>query len=233
MTTNQQRRRARKLQSIKDATLALIAEDGIDAFSVHRLAERLDLTVGALYRYFASVDELLSAVQIDILEGIDRYLADVVGRLAAAAPLERLVAICYAYLALEVLQPERFRLIARFVSSPDPVLDTDVARSAMELTRRLLGRLATIINEAQRTGSLTVGNAFDRSILAWSSLQGLAERRKLARLEPDLFNPERLTRELLRSLLLGWGANGQTVEHVLDSAPDRTFFELSLHDLES
>ena len=230
MTTTQQRRRARKIQSIKDTALALIAEDGIDAFSIHRVADRLDLTVGALYRYYSSVDDLLSAVQIEVLEGFDRYLTDINDRVVEASPLRRLITISYAYLALEALQPERFRLIARFVSAPDPVLETRAAMGAMDVTRRLLGHLAALIAEAQRTGALSIGNPLDRSILVWSSLQGLAERQKLATLDPELFHPERLTRELLCTFLLGWGADGTTIYELLDTIPDRRFFEASLPD---
>lgn len=230
MNANQERRRARRSQTIKDAALAIIAEDGINSFSIHRLADRLDLTVGALYRYFDSVDHLLSALQVDILESFDDYLADVTERLADSSPLERLVAICQAYLALEGLQPERFRLIARFVSSPDPMLETDAARGAMAPTERLLRRLADVITEAQHGGTLSLGHPLDRAIIAWSSLQGIAERRKLARLAPDMFDPERLTRELLRTLLLGWGADPDEVGAALDTAPKAAFFESSLHD---
>ncbi|MFU8803466.1 MAG: TetR/AcrR family transcriptional regulator [Bradymonadaceae bacterium] len=226
--TNQERRRARRLQTIKDTALELIAEDGLDGFSVHRLADRLDLTVGALYRYFDSVDHLLSAIQVDILESFDQYLGDVAHRLQEQTPLRQFVAICQAYVALDALQPERFRLIARFVSGPDPRLDTEAAKSAMEPTSRLLGHLARVIEEGQRLEQLSPGSPLDRAIIAWSSLQGMADRRKLTRLQPEVFDTKRLTRELLRSFLLGWGAQAEDIDAALDDMPDRAFFETSL-----
>lgn len=219
-------RRAERLRELQDATLQLIGEDGLEAFSMHRLAERVSLTPGALYRYFDSRDELLAAVQLEVLDGFDAHLSAVMGGLASSAsPLERLVVLCRAYLSLRELQPERFRLIARLASSLDPLLDDEPARLALERAMALMGKLVDEIAGAQAAGLLSQGDAMRRAIVGWSSLQSIADRQKLVRLMPEQFEPRALFEELLRTLLLGWGAKASDVETALargNEAPTTT-----------
>ena len=211
-------RRVERLRELQDATLQLISEDGIEAFSMHKLAERVRLTPGALYRYFRSRDELLAAVQLEVLDGFDDYLSGVMSELTGASPLTRVVVLCRAYLALKDLQPERFRLIARLVSAPDPLLEDEAAGLALGRAMALIGKLADEIRSAQDAGALTTGNASRRALVGWSSVQAIVERGKLRRLLPEEFEPRALVEELLRTLLLGWGATAQEVEGALTAA---------------
>lgn len=225
--TSRQKRRLRRLESIREAALALVIDDGVDNFSVHRLAESLDLTVGALYRYYAGVDEILMAVQVAVLEDFDRYFASVV-QTSKDEALERIALLFRAYIELDHLQPERFRLIGRFVSNPDPVFNDEAARAGMEPTLRLLGHLADVIQEAQEDGVLDGGAPMDLAIVGWSSIQGIIERRKLGRLEPEMFDAERLTRLMLRTLLVGWGADVEIARQSIDNLPKPEYFEAAL-----
>jgi len=227
--TPRQKRRRRRLESIREAALDLVIADGVGQFSVHRLAERLDLTVGALYRYYSSVDEILMAVQIDVLEAFDRYLEGVLRGLEAT-PLERIAILCRAYAELDRLQPERFRLIGRFVSNPDPVFDDEAASAGMVPTMRLLSRLAEEIEAAQLDDELSSGAPLDRAIVGWSSVQGIMERRKLGRLDADTFDDERLMRCLMSTLLIGWGASPKAAQSVLANTPDTDYFAAALEE---
>ncbi len=225
--TTRQKRRVQRLESIREAALELVIADGVDHFSVHRLAESLDLTVGALYRYYSSVDEILMAVQIEVLEDFDRYLESVL-ETYEGDELGRIAVLCRAYVELDRLQPERFRLIGRFVSNPDPVFDDEAARAGMEPTMRLLSRLAETIDAAQESGVLSDGNPTELAIVGWSSLQGIIERRKLGRLQPDLFDSARLTRLMMQTLLVGWGTTPDEALSTLENLPEPDFYEAAL-----
>lgn len=215
--TPRQTRRARRLQSIKDAALELVVEDGLEGFSVHKLADRVDLTAGALYRYFESRDEMLIAVQAEVLAVFDRYLEMVLDGCANFVALERIVVACRAYVALADLQPQRFQLNAEFIATPRPVFEVGVVEETAELTRQMLGRLVVVIAEAQKDGTLRPGNAGHRAVLAWSSVHALVGRRKLHRLVPDMFEPGALMNELLVSLLAGWGADLETAQRAVQT----------------
>jgi len=56
-----QRKRGRRIQEILTTAAELFGERGYDAVSLEDVAERLDVTKGSLYYYFASKDELVTA----------------------------------------------------------------------------------------------------------------------------------------------------------------------------
>ena len=74
-STAQGRRRIRNRQAILDAALALIEVSGIDGWSMRELAERVDYTPGALYRYFDGKAALLAALTDESMDGLRTHLA--------------------------------------------------------------------------------------------------------------------------------------------------------------
>lgn len=208
-------RREIRLHELQEAALALVLEEGLAAFSVHRLAERIGLTPGALYRYFRSRDELLAAVQLEVLDGFEAFLRAARALGEREAPLRRLLLLCRAYASLKQVDPRRFQLISALVSAPEPVLEDATAREALERAMGLLALLAEELTRAQDEGALSRGDTMRRSLVLWSSLQAVLDREKLARVMPEHFDPEALGRELLRALLVGWGAEAKLVEDAL------------------
>lgn len=222
--TPRQTRRARRLRDITGAARDLVVELGIEGFSVQKLAGRVDLTAGALYRYFESRDQMLVAVQVEVLSVFDRYLELVLQAAATSPILEQIIVALRAYVALAELQPQRFELNARFIGSMRPIFDAPAMEQTAGRTLAMLGRLSDLVARAQREGQLREGPAQHRAALAWSSVHGLVERRKLERLAPDAFAPEALMNELLLTLLVGWGAS-------LKAAQNAVGKELSIDEL--
>ncbi len=210
-----QSRREGRLHELQEAALALILEEGVAAFSVHRLAERVGFTPGALYRYFRSRDELLAAVQLEVLEGFEAFLRAARALGKEEAPLRRLVLLCRAYQSLKQVDPRRFQLISSLVSAPEPLLDDAPAKQALERAMGLLALLADELEQARGEGALDDGEPMRRALVTWSSLQAVLDREKLARLLPEHFDVTALSRELLRALLLGWGADAEALEDAL------------------
>src|SRR3982751_2487257 len=56
-----ERKRGKRIQEILATAAALFGERGYDAVSLEDVADRLDVTKGSLYYYFASKDELVTA----------------------------------------------------------------------------------------------------------------------------------------------------------------------------
>lgn len=224
-----ERRRAERLDAIREAALELVIEGGVDGFSVHKLAERLGLTVGALYRYFDSVDHILIAVQVDVLEAFDAYLSRVERSLETTSGLQRVWGLAQAYVGWAEHQPERFKLISRLVSTPDPLFSDTAATRTVAPTLDLLGRLAEALDAAVADGDLNEGLSLPRAVILWSSIHGLIERRKLSRLQPDLFAFEAMFTDLVGALLVGWGATRARVQGTVDIHQDLRFFARHLN----
>ena len=61
-----QRRSRTTVESIKQATLALLSEHGLQGFGTDRIAERAGVSIGSLYQYFPNREAILQAVYEDV-----------------------------------------------------------------------------------------------------------------------------------------------------------------------
>ncbi len=86
----------------------IVAEEGIGALSMRRLAAKLGLTGGALYRYFESREELVPA---HFSLGLDELHAQLTITGASADPLTALRDYTLAYADFAISNPVRFRLM--------------------------------------------------------------------------------------------------------------------------
>jgi AcrR family transcriptional regulator len=59
--------------------MVIIAADGLDSVTIARLARAMDLTVGALYRYFPSKTAILTAVTVRTLQAFTLKLEEAAG----------------------------------------------------------------------------------------------------------------------------------------------------------
>src|SRR6476469_1462485 len=106
-STAQGRRRDRNRQAILDAALALIEVSGIDGWSMRELAERVDYTPGALYRYFDGKAALLAALTDETMDGLRTHLSKCE---SVDGEVDRLVELGLAYVDFAAARPTLFRL---------------------------------------------------------------------------------------------------------------------------
>ncbi|UPZ26842.1 TetR/AcrR family transcriptional regulator [Streptomyces sp. LRE541] len=106
-----QRRRAAATREILDAAERQIAESGPAALSLRAVARSLGMTVQALYHYFPSRDELVTALITKAYEALGDAVQAAVDSSRAEAPLERVVAATEGYRQWAVDHPERFQLL--------------------------------------------------------------------------------------------------------------------------
>jgi AcrR family transcriptional regulator len=219
--TPRQIRREERLAAWTDAALALLSEGGLDRVTIKALAARVGKTASALYRSFPSKDALLAAMQDRVLQALR---ADVEASLAAVpadgsptTALRRLLACVDAFVALPDARPAHFQLLTAVQADPRPLLDGPEVAVVADALRPLLGRIVVELLEAEATGALEPGDARQRTLMLWSSLQGLLQIRKFARWDAGLAIPPALPHDLACSLLVGWGADAATLAAVRES----------------
>lgn len=93
---------------IVDAALKIIGSEGFEALSMRSLADVVGLTPGALYRYFASKDEVMDAV-FGGGNALDDRLLEAVNRTASDIEAVRMGLATYAEFAFE--DDVRFRAL--------------------------------------------------------------------------------------------------------------------------
>ncbi|GAB1691711.1 TetR/AcrR family transcriptional regulator [Krasilnikovia sp. M28-CT-15] len=100
--------RAEMTEEIKAVALRHLASEGAN-LSLRAVARDLGMASSAVYRYFASRDELLTALIIDAYDAVGEA-AEQAGA-AAGPPLDRLLAVASAIRDWALAQPHRWALI--------------------------------------------------------------------------------------------------------------------------
>jgi len=106
--TARARARAELTEEIKTAARCHVAESGAAALSLRAVSRELGMSSSALYRYFPSRDDLLTALIVDSYAALATALraAD-----REAVPRERWVAVCHAWRDWAVQHPHEYALI--------------------------------------------------------------------------------------------------------------------------
>ena len=106
-----ERYRAHVRHEVKQAALRQLAESGPAAVSISAIGKQLGMSGPALYRYFASRDELLTELTIDAYHDLADALGAAAGRAADRGARARLEEVARAYRSWALAQPHRYRLL--------------------------------------------------------------------------------------------------------------------------
>jgi len=165
--SRRERLRLQTLDEIKQHALAQVAEGGGAALSLNAIGKAMGMSGPAIYRYYASREELLAAL---VTDGYGELAAAVVETAAATsrrAPARRLAAVAQAYRAWALANPYRYELL--FSIRPEGYQDPGEAilslDGAMRVLLELIGTLAGDADRAPRGGRL------DDQLLAWARLR--------------------------------------------------------------
>ncbi|MFF4564986.1 TetR/AcrR family transcriptional regulator [Streptomyces sp. NPDC001435] len=159
--------------AIKDEARRQLAAQGAAKLSLRAVARELGMVSSALYRYFPSRDDLLTALIIDAYDSLGEAAEAAAAEVRDAAPAERWVAVCEAVRRWALTHPHEYALI---YGSPVP------GYSAPEAT----------VPPASRVGVLLIGivrEAYERRGVARTPLPAELTpeaRRMAADLAPDL-----------------------------------------------
>src|SRR5215831_16197954 len=105
------RYRAQVRQEVKEAALRQLTEAGPGALSISAIGKQLGVSGPALYRYFASRDDLLTALVIDAYRDLAEALTAATQPVPADRPQNQFEALARAYRQWALSQPHRYRLL--------------------------------------------------------------------------------------------------------------------------
>src|ERR1017187_1800208 len=109
--SRRERIRADTRTEICEHGLAQVAEGGPGALSLTGIAKAMGMSGPALYRYFASRDDLLVALIEECYEDLADTLTEVAYQTRSDTPEERLRAALNASREWALSQPHRYRLV--------------------------------------------------------------------------------------------------------------------------
>ncbi|MEU6260729.1 TetR/AcrR family transcriptional regulator [Streptomyces sp. NPDC047043] len=97
--------------AIKDEARRQLAAEGAAKLSLRAVARELGMVSSALYRYFPSRDDLLTALIIDAYDSVGEAAESAHAAAAGAGPVERWTAVCEAARAWALAHPHEYALI--------------------------------------------------------------------------------------------------------------------------
>jgi AcrR family transcriptional regulator len=176
--TARDRARAELTREIKDTARRQLATDGAERLSLRAVSRELGMVSSALYRYFPSRDDLLTALIIDAYDAlgaaVEKAAAGALGAGAeksAGAPREAWLAACRAVRAWARKHPHEYALIYG-----SPVPGYSAPQSTVQPASRVAVCLLGILQRAQEAGVLVVpDDAAEPSEMLVGQLQPLEE----------------------------------------------------------
>lgn len=147
-------------RTLLDASLDLIASEGLEGFSMREVARRAGVSHQAPYHHFPDREAILAAI---VAEGFQRLRDNSVAALEGVAdPPSRLTAIGRAYVAFAQNNPAHFKLMFRSELVREDKHDD--AKACAQGAFDVLVSVADEVSPGDRTLVLT----------AWSLVHGLA-----------------------------------------------------------
>jgi AcrR family transcriptional regulator len=109
--TARERAREQITREIKEEARRQLAAEGAQRLSLRAVARELGMVSSALYRYFPSRDDLLTALIIDAYDAVAASAERADARLPRAAFRARWLACCHAIRAWAIASPHEYALI--------------------------------------------------------------------------------------------------------------------------
>lgn len=101
-----QRRSRQRVELLLNAAAELLAEGGVDALTIRSLADRAEIPVATIYRYFANRDEIIAAYLDQQLEQIDKAVVEAVLGLERVTVRSLSEAVALAHMRHHQTHPE-------------------------------------------------------------------------------------------------------------------------------
>ena len=111
MVTRRERQREATRQEIKSTALKQMAAKGTEGLSLRGIAEEMGLTVTALYRYFGSLDALITALIMDGFDAQADAMQAAVDQNLAKGVGAQLLAMMLSYRDWAMAHPAIFQLL--------------------------------------------------------------------------------------------------------------------------
>ena len=161
--TARERARAELTREITEEARRQLAETGAQGLSLRAVARELGMVSSALYRYFPSRDDLLTALIIDAYDALGEIAETAIA--ADARPRVRWLAACHAIRGWALAHPHEYSLIYG-----SPVPGYRAPQATVGPASRVPLAFMGVLRDAVASGDMPAGD--DDGAVAWPGLGG-------------------------------------------------------------
>jgi len=162
----QARRQAQTRRDIIQNAHQMIVEQGIGGLSIRAVADSIDYTPGALYKYFSSKDELIDAVRADCFDKLNMFIATRIQGADSASGM--LMNGGMAYIEYAGQHPQEYHLMFNM----EPSKATSGEQREIAMTSLLM-----IVQMGIDQGCFLPADDYDANVIAyhcWATVHGIA-----------------------------------------------------------
>jgi AcrR family transcriptional regulator len=175
MGTAERRKREKGLRSaqIQDAARKLFAKKGFHSTTMQGIAREAELSIGTIYFYFKTKEEIYASINLKTLESCDRGLGDLLrrGELSPEAKLQDAWELLHKVFCASPLSMRAFAHGQLQGSIQN--ISRDMLDALNRTGRRVLGKLASIFREGIDAGIFLEANPTSLADLLWSAFAGV------------------------------------------------------------
>ncbi|OAR24632.1 TetR family transcriptional regulator [Streptomyces sp. ERV7] len=223
-----ERLRAETTAEIKRVALELMASGGPGAITLRAIAREMGMTANAIYGYFATRDDLVTALINDVYTSLADAVDAAWGAAPAEDPADRIQVWAQAFRGWALANPEGFRLI---YGDPVPGYIAPEGGAAPDAAQRVCTGLTALAAAAWPRAQHLYADSdfqwsdFDAGLLdkvrpafpdlppaavalalrIWGHLHGLVSLEIYGHLHTQTVSPDKLFREELTQLVRAWG----------------------------
>lgn len=125
-------------RDIRRTARALLVENGPDAVTLRAIARKLGITAPALYRYYASRDELVERLRLDVVADLGAELAGEIAELPGDG-VARLFELCRGFRHWALTHTREFTLV--FASPTGEVGSAEASAATLRRVSEPFGRI--------------------------------------------------------------------------------------------
>ncbi len=187
--------------ALVQAGVELLAQEGVQALSLRKLARQAGVSHNAPYMHFSDKEALLAAIAEEGFHILTAVVETAVSQ-AEGEWQQQLRAGSWAYVQFALEHPSHLQVMFRsFEHAQYP--------SLLQAGTGALAQLQTLIEEGQQVGLVRAGDSGELATCVWSLLHGLATILTGRKVPPAVMGeaaPEELTRQFVDLLYGGLAA---------------------------
>jgi AcrR family transcriptional regulator len=214
MTMTQERKqieRQVRRRRIQSAARGVFAQKGYAKTSIEQIAREANLSVGAIYLYFRSKEDLYISLLEETLDSVNGQLRELRGNSEGAGHLRAAWSLLVDWATNDVESTRVLRLVCQ--PGVRKQLSDEVAGGAAERLTALRDELAGIIQDGIGSGLYRNGEAVPSADLLWALFLGLLQqadaRVNLSLPGPALSDAARAAFDRMEAMLTGGAAARQ------------------------
>ena len=137
--TRRERARAATDRDIRQQARTLLVNEGVDAVTLRAIARQLGITAPALYRYYASREDLVHHVRMDICADLADDLSTDLAGVSPQDTVAQVLTVCRGFRRWALTHPREFTMVfAQPSSGPDKLTSDPFGRIFLAVAGRVL-----------------------------------------------------------------------------------------------